>query len=195
MLKSLLLVGWMFGLGTRLKRRRHPGSLGLAILLEMVEASRVWPQGLLDAYIAMIPKADGDSTPLGQRPLSVLPVVYRLWASLRLGHLREWVEGWSPKSVFSLGNGLSSVEAWFSTALNIEEVLSGARGDQLHVMVADVILLTGSFWIALWGGWVCLTGFVRRIFLLIVRFVLGLSLLLGSVSRGVGMVVSLRVVL
>ena len=50
-------------------------------------------QGLLDAYIAMIPKADGDSTPLGQRPLSVLPVVYRLWASLRLGHLREWVEG------------------------------------------------------------------------------------------------------
>ena len=48
----------------------------------------------LIAYIAMIPKADGDSTPLGQRPLSVLPVVYRLWASLRLGHLREWVEGW-----------------------------------------------------------------------------------------------------
>ena len=87
----------------------------------------------------MIPKADGDSTPLGQRPLSVLPVVYRLWASLRLGHLREWVEGWLPNSVFSLGNGLSSVEAWFSTALDIEEVLSGTGGDQLHVMVADVI--------------------------------------------------------
>ena len=33
--------------------------------------------GLLDAYIAMIPKTDGDATPLGQRPLSVLPVVYR----------------------------------------------------------------------------------------------------------------------
>ena len=57
----------------------------------------------------------GDSTPLGQRPLCMLPVVYRLWASLRLGHLREWVEGWLPKSVHSLGNGLSSVEAWFST--------------------------------------------------------------------------------
>ena len=33
-----------------------------------------------------------DSTPLGQRPLGVLPVVYRLWASLRLGHLKEWVK-------------------------------------------------------------------------------------------------------
>ena len=44
-----------------------------------------------------------------------------------------------PKSVFSLGNGLSSVDAWFSTALFIEEVLSGVGGDQLYVMVADVI--------------------------------------------------------
>ena len=61
----------------------------------------------------MIPKADGVSTTLGRRPLSVLPDVYRLWASIWLGHLLEWVEGWLPKSVFSLGNGLSSVEAWF----------------------------------------------------------------------------------
>ena len=87
------------------------------------------PQGLLDAYIAMIPKADGDSLPLGQRTLSVLLVVYRLWASIRFGPLREWVEGWLPQSVFSLCNGLSSVEARFSTALDIEEVLSGTGGD------------------------------------------------------------------
>ena len=65
--------------------------------------------------------------------------MYRLWASVRLGHPRKWVEGWLTKSVFSLGNGLSSVEAWFSTALDTEEVLSGTGGDQLHVMVADVI--------------------------------------------------------
>ena len=44
-----------------------------------------------------------------------------------------------PKCVYSLGNGLSSVEAWFSTALDIEEVLSGTGNDQLHVMVAGVI--------------------------------------------------------
>ena len=44
---------------------------------QLVETTPVWPQGLLDAYIAMIPKVDGDSTPLGQRPLCVLPVVYR----------------------------------------------------------------------------------------------------------------------
>ena len=99
----------------------------------MVETTGTWPQGLLGCLqIAMIPKADGDSTPLGQRHLSVLLVVYRRWASLRLGHLQEWVEGWLRHSVKSLGNGLSSVEAWFSTALDIEEVLAGTGGDQLH---------------------------------------------------------------
>ena len=39
----------------------------------------------------------------------------------------------------SLGNGLSSVEAWSTTALDIEEFLSGTGDNQLHVMVADVI--------------------------------------------------------
>ena len=52
-----------------------PWFSGLSILLHMVEQTGDWPQSLLDAYIAMIPKADGDSISLGQRPLSVLPVV------------------------------------------------------------------------------------------------------------------------
>ena len=95
------LDGWAWN---EIKALPLPWFSGLAILLDLVESTGTWPQGLLDAYIAMIPKADGDSTPLGQRPLSVLLVVYRLWASLRLGHLREWVEGWLPKSVYSLGN-------------------------------------------------------------------------------------------
>ena len=130
------LDGWAWN---EIKALPLPWFSGLAVILKLVETTGIWPQGLLDAFFALIPEADGDSTPLGQRLLSVLFVVYRLWASLRLGHLREWVEEWLPKSVFSLSNGLSSVEAWFSTALDIEQVLSGAGGDQLHVMVADVI--------------------------------------------------------
>ena len=118
----------MGGLGMRLRLFRCPWFSGLVILLKLVETTGIWPQGLLDAFFALIPEADGDSTPLDQRPLSVPFVVYRLWASLRLGHLREWVEEWLPKSVFSLSN-----------ALDIEEVLSGTGDDQLHVIVADVI--------------------------------------------------------
>ena len=44
----------------------------LARILTLVEDHGVWPDGLLDAYITMIPKTDGDATPLGQRPLSAV---------------------------------------------------------------------------------------------------------------------------
>ena len=39
----------------------------LASRLSKVEEIGVWPDGLLDAYIAMIPKTDGDATPLGAK--------------------------------------------------------------------------------------------------------------------------------
>ena len=99
----------------------------------------VWPDGLLDAYIAMIPKTGGDATPLGQRPLSVLPIVYRIWASAGMGQLDGWFRSWVPVSVFSAGGGRGSVEAWYTSALDIEEVLAGATDSHLHLYVADVI--------------------------------------------------------
>ena len=80
------LDGWAWKMRLRLF---HFLVLRFGYSAELVESTGVWLQGLLDAYIAMNPKADGDSTSPGQRPLSVLPVVYRLWASIRLGHLRE----------------------------------------------------------------------------------------------------------
>ena len=78
-------------------------------------------------------------TPLGQRPLCVLPVVYRIWASARMLQLEPWFRSWVPSCVFSAGGGRSSVEAWFTTALDIEEVLSGVVQNDVHVFVADVI--------------------------------------------------------
>ena len=113
--------------------------VGLAFVLRQIEAAGRWPQGLLDAYIAMIPKAEGDSTPLGQRPSCVLPVVYRLWASVRLAHLQEWFYSWVPDSVFSAGKGVSSVDAWYATSIDIEEVLSRTRHSDFHIFVADVV--------------------------------------------------------
>ena len=112
---------------------------GLARIFSKVEDIGVWPEGLLDAYIALIPKIDGDATPLGQRPLSVLPIVYRIWASARMGQLEDWFRSWVQDSVFSAGCGRSSVEAWYTTALDIEEVLSGAVDSDVHLFVADVI--------------------------------------------------------
>ena len=53
---------------------------GLARILTKVEDLGVWPDGL---------------------PLSVLPVIYRVWASAWMGHLEDWFRSWVPDAVFS----------------------------------------------------------------------------------------------
>ena len=93
-------AGSLDGWGWReLKSLPVPWLDGLARIFAKVEELGVWPEGLLDAYIATIPKVVGDSTPLGQRPLSVLPVVYRIWASARMKQLEGWFQSWVPSSV------------------------------------------------------------------------------------------------
>ena len=90
--------------------------------------------------ITMIPKTDGDATPLGQRPLSVLPIVYRIWASARMGQLDGWFQVLGCLILSSVPVVVvGSVEAWYTSALDIEEVLAGAADSHVHLLVADVI--------------------------------------------------------
>ena len=81
-----------------------------------VEHTGVWPEGF-DAFVTMIRTVDGDATLEGQRPLCVLPAVYRMWASARMHQCESWFESWVLESVFSDGRGQSSGEAWCTTAL------------------------------------------------------------------------------
>ena len=84
---------------------RSDGSMGLRALEEF----GVGLDGVVDAYIAMISKVDGDATFLGHRPLCVLPVGYRIWASARVVHLEDWFSSWVPESDNTAGGGRSSV--------------------------------------------------------------------------------------
>ena len=76
----LLVVVWMGGHGMKLRLFRCPGSLVWLFFWNWLRPPGSGHSVSWMPFFAMIPKADGDSTPLGQRPLSVLPVVYRLWA-------------------------------------------------------------------------------------------------------------------
>ena len=73
---------------------------------------------------------------LGSVPCpSGLLSIYRIWASVRLWHLDDWLKSWLLSSVFSAGGGRGSVEAWYSTALDFEEFLSGLDESHVHVFV------------------------------------------------------------
>ena len=75
------------------------------------------PDGLLDAYIARMPKTDDDAT----------------------GQLEDWFQSSVLESVFSDGGGRGSVEAWYASSLDIEEVLTGAADYDVHLFVAGVV--------------------------------------------------------
>ena len=90
----------------------------LARILTKVEDLGVWPDGLMDAYITMIPKTDGDAAPLDQRPLSVLPVgvggvgfVRTLWSGLIGGCVLTWCR-LPPFSSVSLAFLLVGLVSW-----------------------------------------------------------------------------------
>ena len=88
---------------------------GPARILFKVEETGVWQEGLLDSYIAMIPKTDSDATPSSECSCGVFS---KNGAAKGLVFL-----SWVPDSVFSAGGGRSSVEAWYTTALDIEELV------------------------------------------------------------------------
>ena len=61
----------------------------LAELLQAVEDTGVWPRSLAEGFMALVPKGEGTG-PLQMRPLSVLSMVYRIWAGFRLQDAMKW---------------------------------------------------------------------------------------------------------
>ena len=68
----------------------------------------------------------------------LLPLI-SVWASARMVQLEDWFRSWVLVSVFSAGGGWGSVEAWYTSALDIEEVLAGGTDSHVHLFVADVV--------------------------------------------------------
>ena len=63
----------------------------LAELLNEVELKGQWPATMKGAVVVMLPKGEG-MDPLGQRPIGLLPGIYRLWARLRVSDLKDVLE-------------------------------------------------------------------------------------------------------
>ena len=125
----------MGGLGTSLGHCRYPGYL--AILLELVETSGVWPQGLLDAVFAMIPKADGESTSWVNGPSVCSRLCAGCGLPFGLDICGSGLRGGCLHLCLALVMGCLRWKPGGSLVLQCFGYWTG--DDQLHVMVADVI--------------------------------------------------------
>ena len=76
--------------------------VALTALLVAVEAAGSWPAGLGAADVVLLPKAGGSvDEPMQRRPITLLPVLYRLWARLRLPLVEAWRAQWDQASADS----------------------------------------------------------------------------------------------
>ena len=89
-----------------------------------VEAEGKWPEGLSGAIVALLPKRD-DHSPLAQRPISLLPMVYRLWAASRGAILKEWFAREGHASAWGQGKGKGADTAAWKAAAQAELAAAG----------------------------------------------------------------------
>jgi hypothetical protein len=109
----------------------------VANLLTLVEQEGKWPDEVVHAYVTLIPKASGGCRPQDQRPITVLDVLYRLWA-------KGVVLSWTPtlQGTF-LGPSAMGFRAQSSTIhlaqlLSDLMVLQKRRGEGLWLASFDV---------------------------------------------------------
>ena len=90
------------------------------------------------------------------RILTLLPNIYRRWASLRLADLAPWIEGWNLDEIFAGVPGRGAEHAWYNTSIlteflrTLEVHYTGAAADiwkcfdqVLRPLVYDILLAAG----------------------------------------------------
>ena len=160
----ILQLGSGCGLGTSLKHSHYPGFL---VWLFSWDWLKPLVSRFLGVYIAMVPKADGDSTPWVNGPSACsrlctgcgLPFGLDICGcGLRGGYLSRCLV-----SVMVHFRWPGSPLRWILK--NIFPGLVGVSHTLWSLMSSSPSTLwTGLFWIAFWSGWDCLTSFVGHIF-------------------------------
>ena len=96
----------------------------LCVLLTLIDAVHPWPSQLLHARAHMLSKdPDAPFNPLAHLLLLITPILYRVWAKLRLLHLPAWIASWALDNMYGGIQGIGASEAWFATSIDIEWAL------------------------------------------------------------------------
>jgi hypothetical protein len=123
----------------------------VARLLNLVEEAGSWPTEWLDAYIVMIPKSAGGSRPQDQRPITVLPMVYRLWSK---GVTQEWLPVMQHAYLGQAAMGFRAQAGTLHVAQLLSDIimLCQHRGSELWLISFDIAKCYDSVpWWALFG--------------------------------------------
>lgn len=90
-------------------------------LYELAESTGIWPSQCTKARVVMLGKPDCKSDdPLGIRPITVLPVLYRVWSRHRSLQLMTYLGGFIPPEIGNVACRTSSdlLATWVSDLID-----------------------------------------------------------------------------
>ena len=86
----------------------------------LVERSAQWPTATHEIPVAALRKDTGTS-PLDVRPISLAPILYKIWAKIRFTPLQCWHALWLPKALRGGAPGREAADVYYQLALDIEQ--------------------------------------------------------------------------
>ena len=93
----------------------------LVELINQVECGKPWPDQLMVGLISSLEKKEEAQTAAEYRPICVLSLVYRTWASFRARQLLAWLIQCTPASLIGSRPRKEAADVWFNIASAVED--------------------------------------------------------------------------
>ena len=116
-----------------------PDSIHASIIsvLHQVERGMPWPQACMRGVVTALQKEPDAQWVNAFRPITVLSLPYRCWASLRCRQLIRWITATAPDTLIGNRPGKSTADLWFTIQAQIEE--QHYNGGALSGVLTDIV--------------------------------------------------------
>ncbi|CAE7832127.1 unnamed protein product [Symbiodinium sp. CCMP2592] len=91
----------------------------LVQLYRLVESTNTWPDNLCEIPVAAL-KKEGGFSPLDRRPISLSPLLYRVWAKAKFQQLQSWHVSWLPDVLRGGAPQREAIDCYYQVALEAE---------------------------------------------------------------------------
>ena len=109
----------------------------LAEILNAIESKKQWPEQVRKGRSAFLSKdAETTEDPLKYRKLTILPVLYRRWASIKLRGMKSWIAKWDRPEICAGGLHKGAEDGWWRTSLYLEKLQ--AQGIKYTIGAVDI---------------------------------------------------------
>eukprot|EP00435_Cladocopium_sp_Y103_P053510 s267_g17.t1 len=115
----------------------HLTSRLLEILHDVETSNSQWPEQMMQAFVIALAKTSEASSVNDYRPISIFPVAYRTWSSIRARQVIQHLATSAPETCEGNLPHKSAYDVWFSILTDIE--LAQHTGSEISGSVLDLV--------------------------------------------------------